>query len=125
MDGLEGGTCLSCVGLKDLPTTALEPTGEDVVPFSFGTMEPPKLDLPSEDRVHARGARGPRHRMMIARCTITRDGDVENCKIIKGVPHMNEAVLEALETRRYTPVVYQGKPIAVTYTFNVKLDLPR
>ena len=57
--------------------------------------------------------------------TITRDGDVENCKIIKGLPHMDEAVLQTLETWRYTPVRYQGKPISVSYTFNVKLDLPR
>ena len=38
---------------------------------------------------------------------------------------MNDAVLSALETRRYRPVKYQGKPISVTYNFNVKLDLPR
>lgn len=125
VDGLEGGTCISCVGIKDMPVTALEPTGEDVVPFSFGTMEPPKLITGASIQYTREALEAHVSGLLIARCTITREGDVENCKIIKGLPHMNEAILDALATRRYTPVQYQGKPISVTYTFNVKLDLPR
>ena len=63
--------------------------------------------------------------LLIARCTITREGQVENCKVIKGLPHMSDAVVSALETRRYSPVTYQGRPVSVTYNFHVKLDLPR
>ena len=37
---------------------------------------------------------------------------------------MNEAVVSALETRRYSPVTYQGRPISVIYNFHIKLDLP-
>jgi protein TonB len=38
---------------------------------------------------------------------------------------MDVAVLSALETRRYTPVMWQGKPISVSYNFNIRLELPR
>jgi protein TonB len=63
--------------------------------------------------------------MLIAKCVITREGEVETCKIIKGLPHMDVSVLSALETRRYSPVTWQGKPISVSYIFNIKLEMPR
>ncbi len=62
--------------------------------------------------------------VIIARCTVTREGSVENCRIIKGLPLMDEAVVEALTTRHYRPVHFQGRPVSVTYTFNVKLRMP-
>jgi protein TonB len=60
----------------------------------------------------------------IARCTITREGDVENCRIIRGLPHMDAAVLDALTNRHYRPVSFQGQPVSVSYTFHVRLELP-
>jgi protein TonB len=49
---------------------------------------------------------------------------VENCRIIKGLPHMDETVLESLTSRRYRPVTFQGRPVSVSYTFNVRLEMP-
>jgi len=63
--------------------------------------------------------------VMIARCTITAAGRLENCRILKGLPYMDVSMLDALATRRYSPATYQGKPIAVEYVFNVKLAAPR
>ncbi|WP_224362110.1 energy transducer TonB [Hyalangium versicolor] len=124
-DGITGGTCLACEAIKGATAPVVEPTGEDTVPFSMGTMTPPKL-LSGTQIEYTREAREAQVRgLLIAKCTITREGDVENCRIIKGLPHMNEAVLSALENRRYTPVQYQGRPTGVTYIFNIKLDFPR
>jgi tetratricopeptide (TPR) repeat protein len=61
---------------------------------------------------------------MIVRCTITTAGAITNCRVIKSVPHMEAAVISALESRRYAPVLFQGKPVAVDYVFNVNLVLP-
>jgi protein TonB len=58
---------------------------------------------------------------MIVRCVIEVDGHLENCKVIKSLPYMEEAVLSALATHKYTPVMFQGKPQRVNYTFNIKL----
>jgi protein TonB len=63
--------------------------------------------------------------MLVAKCVITREGDVEDCKISQGLPYMETAVLSALETRRYSPVTWQGQPISVSYTFKIRLDMPR
>ncbi len=55
---------------------------------------------------------------------LTLEGTVQGCRILKGLPHMDEAVLQALHSRRYRPVMYQGKPVTVSYTFNMKLAAP-
>jgi TonB family protein len=61
---------------------------------------------------------------VIAKCTIMVDGSVRNCRIIKGLPYLDKAVLDMLATRRYSPVVYQGKPVSVEYVFNLKVAPP-
>jgi protein TonB len=62
---------------------------------------------------------------MIVRCTITAEGRVEQCIVLKPLPFLEQAVLENLYSSRYAPVTFQGKPVAVGYTFNVRLAPPR
>jgi protein TonB len=62
---------------------------------------------------------------MIVKCVITTEGRVEKCRIIKPLAHMEQAVLDALYAARYKPVTFQGRPVQVDYTFNIKLSLPR
>ncbi len=61
---------------------------------------------------------------LIARCVITTTGAVRNCRIIKGLPHLDQAVLQALQQRRYTPVLYNGQPVNVEYTFPFRFKMP-
>lgn len=62
---------------------------------------------------------------MLVKCVITVEGEVRGCRVIKGLPHMDAAVMEALEGRRYQPVTFQGKAVSVSYVFTVRLKLPR
>jgi protein TonB len=96
---------------------------EEVLPFG-ASMTPPEL-LSGAQLQYTREAVVARvSGTVIARCTITREGEVENCRIIRGLPHMDAAVLEALTSRHYRPVSFQGQPVSVSYTFQVKLKLP-
>ena len=98
-------------------------TGEDVVPMGAG-MTPPRLlsgPLPAYTR-EALEARV--EGTLIVRCIITRQGETEDCRVLKGLPHLSESVLGALEARRYTPVTFQGRPVSVIYNFNVRMKLP-
>jgi protein TonB len=61
---------------------------------------------------------------LVAKCIITPAGTLSDCEILKSLPHMDKAVLEALATRRYSPVVVHGRPTAVEYVFNVELVPP-
>src|ERR1700687_1976914 len=58
-----------------------------------------------------------------AKCVINLRGLLENCKILKSLPYMDKAVLDALSSRRYKPVLLDGKPVAVEYVFDIKLVL--
>ncbi|HYO72114.1 MAG TPA: energy transducer TonB [Archangium sp.] len=99
-------------------------TGEEVLPFGAG-MTPPQLvstGVPLQYTYDALRARVSG--VIIAKCTITREGDVENCRIIKGLPFMDDAVLQSVTSRQYRPVTFQGRPVNVSYTFTVNLQLP-
>jgi protein TonB len=61
---------------------------------------------------------------MLVKCVVTLDGTVHGCRVLKGLPFMDRATVDALERRRYAPAMYQGKPVAVDYTFQIKLALP-
>jgi len=120
----EGGVAGAAFTGVQQALTSLEPTGDETVPFGQG-MQPPQL-LSGASIQYTREALESRVRgMLIVKCVITREGAVESCRIIKGLPHMDVAVLSALETRRYRPVTWQGKPISVSYNFNIRLELPR
>lgn len=62
--------------------------------------------------------------LMIVKCVITLEGEVRSCRIIKPLPFMEAAVLDALYQSRYKPVTLQGRPVQAEYTFNLKLTLP-
>lgn len=96
----------------------------DTLPFGEG-MTPP-VPLSGQPIVYTPQARAARvEGTLIARCVITVEGRVRECRILKGLPHMDEAVLDALYSRRYRPVTFQGRPVSVSYTVTLNLRLPR
>ncbi|MFY1825887.1 energy transducer TonB [Myxococcus fulvus] len=99
-------------------------TGEDVIPFPSGMRAPVLLGgQPLDYTEQARMARV--EGTVIAKCVITREGQVRDCRILKGLAHMEEHVTEALHTRRYSPVMFQGKAVSVSYVFTLRFKLPR
>ncbi|HYO51473.1 energy transducer TonB [Archangium sp.] len=99
-------------------------TGEEVLPFGSGMTPPQLVSTGVQLQYTYEAARARVSGVVVARCTITREGDVENCHIIKGLPYMDEAVLESLMSRHYRPVTFQGRTVSVSYTFNVSLKMP-
>lgn len=62
--------------------------------------------------------------LMTVQCVVTLEGRLEQCSVIRSLPHMERAVVEALMTRRYAPATLGGRPLAVRYVFHVRLELP-
>jgi protein TonB len=50
---------------------------------------------------------------------------VNGCRVLKSVPFMDRAAIDALEKWRYKPYAVDGKPVDVDYTFRIKLVLPQ
>ena len=61
---------------------------------------------------------------MVVRCVVTTEGKVFGCRVLKSLPFMDRAVIDALERRRYKPATLGGKPVEVNYNFKITLRLP-
>ncbi|WP_164017245.1 protein kinase domain-containing protein [Pyxidicoccus trucidator] len=108
-----------------LPSAALASARGDVLPYNDEMPRPELLDQ-TKDIVYTREAIAMKAGgAFIAKCTITTKGRVEKCRVLKTVPLMEKAVLEALQSRTYKPVVYQGHPVNVEYAFSMSLVAPR
>ncbi|NMO23362.1 protein kinase [Pyxidicoccus fallax] len=108
-----------------LPTAALAAARGDVLPYNDDMPRPEMLDQ-TKDIVYTREAiEAKAQGVFIARCTITSKGRVEKCRVIKPVPFMEKPVIEALQSRTYKPVMYQGHAVNVDYTFTMRLVSPR
>lgn len=64
------------------------------------------------------------HGTALATCVITTAGTIVGCRVIKSVPFTDEAVTTALEARRYRPIFFRGKAVAVEYGFAVHITAP-
>jgi protein TonB len=62
---------------------------------------------------------------MLLHCVITVDGEVRDCRVLRGLPFMDEVAVEALQRRRYRPATRNGQPVEVVYPFRIHLRLPR
>jgi periplasmic protein TonB len=61
---------------------------------------------------------------MVVRCLVTIDGHVRECRVLKSLPFMDRAVIDALECRVYQPYAPKGQAVEVNYTFRIRLTLP-
>ncbi|NTX35776.1 MULTISPECIES: TonB family protein [unclassified Myxococcus] len=118
--GVSGG-----LAVPVLPTAALASARGDVLPYNEDMSRPEMVDQ-SKDLVYTREAMAAKAEgVMIVRCTITTKGRVEKCRVIKSVTYMEKPVLDSLQSRTYKPIMYQGHPVNVDYTFSMRLVAPR
>jgi len=120
-DGVPVGTGAA---VPVLPANVLALAGNKPLPYGEGMSRPEQLQ--GKEIAYTREALAARVQgTMLVKCTITTVGRVENCRVLKPLPHMEQAVLEALQSRLYKPILYKGQPVAVDYVFNLKLALPK
>jgi TonB family protein len=105
------------------PAAAATPSVPSVLPFGPEMTRPAlisggELSYPREAMLA--GVAGT----IVAKCTITSEGALRSCRIIKGLPFLDKAALDVLATRKYSPVMFQGKAVSVEYVFNLKVAPP-
>lgn len=129
----EPGSSLQPIAAKSTRTASLDsragtsatagPANTSVLAFMDG-MTRPRL-VSKVDPEYTREARDANVQgVVLAKCVITTFGTLERCRILKGIAAMDRAVLSALASWRYTPVLYRGKPTAVEYVIPIRLTLP-
>ena len=76
--------------------------GTEVLPFGEGMTRPELHRRAAAPSTRREALEARVEGVMLVKCVITTEGKLDNCRIIKPLPHMEKAVLEALATRRYT-----------------------
>jgi protein TonB len=124
--GVEGGIAGGVVGgvLGGMVGGALG--GTDVVPFGEG-MTRPVLDKAELVRgIYTREALEAQVQgMIIVKCVVAADGSVRNCKVIKPLPFLSDAVVARIQSMHLQPATFQGKPVSIEYVFNFQFTMPR
>ena len=97
------------------------PCGNSTIPFGQGMVRPSLLAGEEQPALSREALVAKVEGLVIAKCTITTEGAVKDCKLIKTLPYMDEAIKANLMARKYTPVMFQGKPVSVEYTFTFRI----
>ncbi len=93
-----------------------------VVPFGPGMDKPKKKSGP--DPAYTREAREAKvEGKMLVQCVVATDGKLSECKVLKSLPFMEQAVLSALAQQRWEPATMNGKPLPVLYTIPLTFKL--
>ena len=61
--------------------------------------------------------------IVIIEATIGVDGRVENTQILRSIPLLDEAAVEAVRTWQYKPALLNGQPVPVIMTVTVEFRL--
>jgi protein TonB len=122
--GVEGGKVGGVVGgtVGGTLGNALRP-GSSVLPFGPGMSRPSLLSQTAPIYTREAKAAGVGG-LMLVKCVITVTGSLTGCHIIKGLQFMDQAVLTALSSWKYTPITYQGHAVSVEYVIPVRLVAP-
>ena len=118
---IKGGKVRVRIAVAPAPTPAA--ILESAVEFEEHMTAPEMIAGPAPEYTSEAIERGVEGSMQV-RCVVTSEGQVRACKVVKGLPFMNAAVIGALERRKYKPAAAHGKPVDVYYTFNIRLKLP-
>ena len=116
--GVKGGVAGGVVG------GVVGGTLGSTVPFGAGMNRPTWKSNPAP--IWSREAAAIRvEGTALVKCTITLEGTLQNCRLIKSLPHMDQAILTALKDWRTNgPVMFQGHPVSVEYVIPVRVVAP-
>jgi len=128
------------------PVVAPRPPSSEPVRTVFGAPLPDPFGCQGEDCFSPHGPGGPAeivrpqrlsggelrlppeaiaqgvHGVVLARCLVTVEGVLKDCRILKSPPRVDAAVLDYLRRGRYSPITYNGKPVAAHYVFNLRIQ---
>jgi protein TonB len=61
--------------------------------------------------------------MVIIEATIGKDGSVQDAKVLRHVPLLDQAALDAVKEWKFTPTTLNGQPVEVLMTVTVNFTL--
>jgi protein TonB len=62
--------------------------------------------------------------MALVKCIVERDGSLSGCRIVVGLPFLNEQILTSVQNWRYTPVMWCDQPVRFEMIIPVRVRPP-
>ena len=115
--GVPGGVVGGVVGgLPDAPAPvqAVRVGGQIKEPKKLKHVAPNYPDIAKQARVQG---------VVILECTISPQGKVTDVKVLRGIPLLDAAAIEAVKQWVYTPTLLNGVPVPVIMTVTVNFRL--
>jgi protein TonB len=117
--GVPGGVVGGVVGgLPDAPPppqqAAVRVGGQIKEPKKLKTVSPVYPDIAKQARVQG---------VVILECTISPQGKVTDVKVLRGIPLLDQAAVDAVKQWVYTPTLLNGVPVPVIMTVTVNFKL--
>jgi protein TonB len=115
--GVPGGVVGGVVGgLPEAPPPpqAVRVGGQIKEPKKLKNVAPVYPDIAKQARVQG---------VVILECTISPQGKVSNVKVLRGIPLLDQAAIDAVNQWVYTPTLLNGVPVPVIMTVTVNFKL--
>ncbi len=115
--GVPGGVVGGVVGgLPDAPPPpqAVRVGGNIKEPKKLKNVPPSYPDIAKQARVQG---------VVILECTISPQGKVQDVKVLRGIPLLDQAAIDAVKQWVYTPTLLNGVPVPVIMTVTVNFRL--
>jgi protein TonB len=103
-------------GLPDAPPPmqAVRVGGQIKEPKKLKNVPPAYPDIARQARVQG---------VVILECTISPQGRVTEVKVLRGIPLLDQAAIDAVKQWVYTPTLLNGVPVPVIMTVTVNFRL--
>src|SRR5205807_1142385 len=112
--GITGGTGGSVVGMAPPPP----PPKQEPVRVGGDIKEPKKIK--DVKPIYPQVAMAAKvEGMVIIEATIGKDGSVQDAKILRHVPLLDQAAMDAVKEWKFTPTTLNGQPVEVLMTVTV------
>jgi len=127
--GVPGGVVGGVVGgLPDAPPPPPPPPPPPAAPTGpvrvGGQIQPPTL-ISRVEPVYPNVAVVARMQgVVILEATVNAEGRVTDLKVLRGIPVLDRAAMDAVKQWRYSPVILNGRPVSFILTVVVSFSLP-
>jgi periplasmic protein TonB len=122
--GVVGGADDMASVLVPPPVVAAPPEPQKPIRIGAGLRQPTKLR--GADPAYPAIAQAARVQgIVIIEATIDADGRVVNARVLRSIPLLDQAALDAVRSWEYTPTMLNGVPVPVVMTVTVSIVLSR
>lgn len=99
-------------------------SGQAAPPLPIGGGVPPPVQVRKVSPVYPEEARAARVQgIVILEALVSERGNVENIRVLRSIPMLDQAAIDAVRQWQYAPTLLNGKPVPIIMTVTVQFTL--